>query len=132
MTFSLAAALLVEVVATGILVAVFLAATRRAAAEPRAPFVVGMAVAVLMLVALPVTNASLNPARSTAIAILSPSWALSQLWLFWVAPLLGAALAALLFRAFASPAPALDEAADDADDDADGPDESETLPVIPA
>ena len=130
-TFSLAAALLVEVVATGILVAVFLTATRRADAEPRAPFVVGMALAVLMLVAIPVTNASLNPALSTAVAILSPSWALAQLWLFWVAPLLGAALAALLYRAFVSSpqAPADDEDFGEFDDPDD---EGETLPVLPS
>ncbi len=133
--FSLAAALLTEVVATGILVAVFLGITRRGEAEPRAPFVVGPALAVLMLVALPVTNASLNPARSTAVAILSPSWALSQLWLFWVAPLLGAAIAALLYRAFVSPSPLLagDEPGDGLDEDDDEPDdEDETLPVIPS
>lgn len=127
-TFSLAAALLVEVAATGILVAVFLAATRRGAAEPRAPFVVGMALAVLMLVALPVTNASLNPARSTAIAMLAPSWALSQLWLFWVAPLLGAGLAALLYRAFASPGTVGGALGTDDAEALD--DEDETLPVI--
>ncbi len=126
-TFSLAAALLVEVAATGILVAVFLAATRRGAAEPRAPFVVGMALAMLMLVALPVTNASLNPARSTAIAMLAPSWALSQLWLFWVAPLLGAGLAALLYRAFASP---ITIGGALGTEDAEALDEDETLPVI--
>ncbi len=148
--FSLAAALLTEVVATGILVAVFLGITRRGAGEPRAPFVVGLALAVLMLVALPVTNASLNPARSTAVAILSPSWALSQLWLFWVAPLLGAALAALLYRAFVAPSAllavgeAVDEDDEDDEDDAgdldedeidetdDEDDEGETLPVLPS
>ena len=128
--FSLPSALLVEVVATGILVAVFLVATRQAA-EPRAPFVVGLTLTVLMLVTLPITNGGLNPARSTAVAILSPSWALAQLWLFWVAPLLGAALAALLFRAFATaPAVVLDDEDDDEQDDED--DEEETLPVFPA
>ena len=83
-----------------------------------------------MLVALPITNGGLNPARSTAAAILSPSWALSQLWLFWVAPLLGAAVAALLVRAFGSSATAVDDELDDeADDDGD---EEETFPVLPA
>ena len=121
---------------TGILVAAYLVITRRTAAEaaePRAPFVVGLTVAVLMLVALPITNGGLNPARSTAAAILSPSWALSQLWLFWVAPLLGAALAALLFRAFGSGTPALDdEDVDEPDEEGDEPDEGETLLVVPA
>jgi aquaporin Z len=123
-TFSLTAALLVEVVATGILVAVYLAATRHTASEPRAPFIVGLALTVLVLVALPVTNASLNPARSTAVAILAPSWALAQLWLFWLAPLLGAVLAALLYRAFVPPTPAADEAEDDDDYVDDEPDQT--------
>jgi aquaporin Z len=134
--FTLAAALLVEFVATGILVAAYLVVTRRTAtegAEPRAPFVVGLTLTVLMLVALPITNGGLNPARSTAAAILAPSWALSQLWLFWVAPLLGAAVAALLVRAFGSSAATPDdEYEDDEEEDEDEGDEDETLPVLPA
>ncbi|MCL2464693.1 MAG: aquaporin [Micrococcales bacterium] len=138
-TFSLGAALLVEAVATAVLVGVFLAVTKREVAGPRTPFVLGMTLAVLMMVTLPITNAGLNPARSTAVAILSPSWALAQLWLFWVAPLLGAALAALLYRAFSSPLPLLggdpDDEDDDFDDETDGSDgsddeEGETVPVI--
>lgn len=131
--FTLAAALLTEVVATGILVAAYLVVTRRTAAEaaePRAPFVVGLTLTVLMLVALPITNGGLNPARSTAAAILAPSWALSQLWLFWVAPLLGAAVAALLVRAFGSSAATVDDELDD--DEADDEEEDETFPVIPS
>ncbi len=129
--FSLTAALLTEVVATGILVATYLVLTRRvgaAAADPKAPALAGLALTALVLVTLPITNAGLNPARSTAAAILAPSWALSQLWLFWAAPLLGAALAALLVRAFGAPAPALDDGGDEDLDD----DEEETLPVLPA
>ncbi len=134
--FSLTAALLAEVVATAILVAVYLVVTRRTGeeptAEPRTSVVVGLALAVLMLVTLPITNGGLNPARSTAAAILSPSWALSQLWLFWVAPLLGAALAALLVRAFgSSSAAAVGDDVDDEDED-DVDDEGETFPVLPA
>ncbi|OJV82490.1 MAG: hypothetical protein BGO37_04620 [Cellulomonas sp. 73-92] len=128
--FSLAAALLVELLATAILVGVFLVATRHEAVEQRAPFVVGLTLTVLMLVTLPITNGGLNPARSTAAAILAPSWALSQLWLFWVAPLLGAAVAALLVRAFGSSATAVnDELDDEVEDDGD---EEETFPVLPA
>lgn len=128
--FSLTAALLTEVVATGILVATYLVLTRRvgpAAADPKAPALAGLALTALVLVTLPITNAGLNPARSTAAAILAPSWALSQLWLFWAAPLLGAALAALLVRAFGTPAPVLDGGDEDLDDE-----EEETLPVLPA
>jgi aquaporin Z len=141
--FSLAAALLIEVIATGILVAVYLVLSRRtpaAQAESRSPFVVGMTLAALVLVALPITNAGLNPARSTASAILSPSWALAQLWLFWVAPLLGAALAALLVRAFGSTGTASSDEAEEAEEYEEGEqgDEGEewghgeTLPVVPA
>lgn len=112
--FSLTSALLVEAIATAVLVGVFLAVTRRKDAS--APFVVGLTLATLVLVTLPITNAGLNPARSTATAILSETWALQELWLFWVAPLLGAAVAALLYQAF-SPSPAADGVADDLTDD---------------
>lgn len=101
--FSMTSALLVETLATAILVGVILAVSRRGRLQAAVPFVGGLALALLVLVATPVTNASLNPARSTASAILSEPWALKQLWLFWVAPLVGAALAALLYRAFSSP-----------------------------
>ncbi|WP_456824843.1 MIP family channel protein [Cellulomonas sp. P5_E12] len=100
--FSLVIALLVEIVVTAVFVGVILGATDRRSANKQAPFAIGLVLAVLILVALPVTNASLNPARSTATAIFSDSWALSQLWLFWVAPLVGAALAGLVYRAFAA------------------------------
>ncbi len=100
--FSTAIALLVEIVVTAVFVGVILGATDRRSANVQAPFAIGLALAVLILVAIPVTNASLNPARSTAAAVFSDSWALSQLWLFWVAPLVGAALAGLIYRAFAA------------------------------
>ncbi|MET0789318.1 MAG: MIP family channel protein [Cellulomonas sp.] len=100
--FSLVIALLVEIVVTAVFVGVILGATDRRSANKQAPFAIGLSLAVLILVALPVTNASLNPARSSATAIFSDSWALSQLWLFWVAPLVGAALAGLVYRAFAA------------------------------
>ncbi|WP_456847158.1 MIP family channel protein, partial [Cellulomonas sp. P5_C6] len=100
--FSLVIALLVEIVVTAVFVGIILGATDRRSANKQAPFAIGLGLAVLILVALPVTNASLNPARSTATALFSESWALSQLWLFWVAPLVGAALAGLVYRAFAA------------------------------
>lgn len=124
-TFSIAAALLVEVVLTGVLVAVALGATRRSASSAVAPYAIGLTLAVGLLIAAPITNGSLNPARSTATAIFGPSWALGQLWLFWVAPLLGAAVAALLYRAFA-PSPA--ELPDETDDEGFEPEEVEVLP----
>ncbi|QCB92996.1 aquaporin [Cellulomonas shaoxiangyii] len=100
--FTLVTALLVEVVATAVLVGVILGATDRRAHKAHVPFAVGLSYAALLLVAFPVTNGSLNPARSLAAAIFSESWALEQVWLFWVAPLLGAAVAALIYRAFAT------------------------------
>lgn len=100
--FSLIIGLLVEIVVTAVFVGVILGATDRRSANVQAPFAIGLSLAVLILVAMPVTNASLNPARSTAAAIFSESWALGQLWLFWVAPLVGAALAGLIYRAFAA------------------------------
>ncbi|WP_046528895.1 aquaporin [Cellulomonas sp. FA1] len=103
--FGLVVALLVEAVATAVFVGVILGATDRRANKQHVPFAVGLALAVLLLVATPVTNGSLNPARSLAAAIFSDGWALSQVWLFWVAPLLGAAIAALVYRAFAAEPP---------------------------
>ncbi|KRD44490.1 MIP family channel protein [Cellulomonas sp. Root930] len=100
--FSLVIGLLVEIVLTAVFVGIILGATDRRSANVQAPFAIGLALAVLLLVATPVTNGSLNPARSTAAAIFSESWALGQLWLFWVAPLVGAALAGLIYRAFAA------------------------------
>ncbi|MBO3088577.1 aquaporin [Cellulomonas dongxiuzhuiae] len=100
--FSLVAALLVEVIGTAVFVGVILGATDRRANKQHVPFAVGLTFTVVLLLATPVTNGSINPARSLAAAIFSDSWALQQVWLFWVAPLLGAAIAALIYRAFAA------------------------------
>ena len=101
-TFSLVTALLVEVVLTAVFVGIILGATSRLAATHLSPLAIGLTLTVVILVAMPITNASLNPMRSTATALFADTWALKQLWLFWVAPLLGAAIAGLLFRAFAT------------------------------
>ncbi|MDM7854223.1 MIP family channel protein [Cellulomonas alba] len=101
-SFPLVTALLVEVVVTAIFVGVILGVTDRRASKGQAPVAIGLALAILILVAIPVTNASLNPARSTATAIFANTWALKQLWLFWVAPLVGGAIAGLVYRAFAA------------------------------
>ena len=100
-TFGLGAALLAEAVGTAIFVAVILGATDRRANLQHVPFAVGLTLSALILVLLPITNASLNPARSLATAIFAEGWALKQVWLFWVAPLLGAAVSGVLYRAFA-------------------------------
>lgn len=117
-------ALLVEVIISAILVGVYLGVNDRRSRIGYAPVAVGSAIAALSLVSWFVTNAGMNPARSTAAALFANDWGGDgsgrQLWLFWLAPLVGAALAALFYRAFASVEPEeleLDEADEDEDDD---------------
>jgi aquaporin Z len=99
--FGAAAGLTVEAVATALLVLVVLAATARTAAKGTAPFAIGLTLAALVVFAIPLTNAGINPARATATALFADTWALTQLWAFWGAPLIGAAIVGLLYRAFA-------------------------------
>ena len=101
--FDLRAALILEIVATAVLVAVLIGVTVRKASAAVGPFAVGLTYAALLLVTGPVTGGGLNPARSTAAALFSGSDAIGQLWLFWLAPLVGAALAGLFYVAFANP-----------------------------
>jgi aquaporin Z len=103
-TFELLPALLIELVLTAVLVAVVLGATSRRVSHSVAPFAMGLVYTAVTLLALPITNAGLNPARSTGAALFSDSWALGQLWVFWAAPLVGAAIAGLAHRAFATDA----------------------------
>lgn len=110
--FGLVPALLIEAVLVAIIVGVYLGATDRRGSRQQAGVAVGLTVAFATLIAVPVTNAALNPARATAAAIFSESWAWSQLWLFWVAPLIGAVVAGVLYRAFAS-APEEDDLVDE-------------------
>ena len=99
---SMAGVLLAEVLGSAILVAVFLGMTaRRNNTAAAAPFAVGLAFAVLLQLGQALGNAPFNPARATASALFSSSWALGQLWLFWVAPIVGAGIAGLVFRGFA-------------------------------
>lgn len=102
--FGLAQVLLVEVVATAVLVGVFLGITDRRVNLSWAPVAFGLTFAVLLMFTTPMTNGSLNPARATAAAVFASSWALGQLWVFWVAPLVGGAIAALVYRV-ANPQP---------------------------
>lgn len=98
-------AVLIEVVVTALFVGVFLGVTDRRATRRIVPLAMGFAFAALLLVAAPFTNGSLNPARSFAATVFAGDWAWGQLWVFLVAPLGGAAVAALFYRAFAfSPA----------------------------
>ena len=96
--YSAQAALLTEAVLTAGFLVVILGATSKAAPAGFAPLAIGLALTLIHLVSIPVTNTSVNPARSTAAALFAQTGALPQLWLFWVAPLAGAALGALLWR----------------------------------
>ncbi len=91
--YALASALVTEVVMTFMFLMIILGSTDRAAPEHMAPVAIGLALTLIHLVSIPVTNTSVNPARSTGPALFVGGWALSQLWLFWVAPLVGGALA---------------------------------------
>lgn len=96
--YGLGSAFLCEVVMTCFFLLVILGATSRKAAPGFAPIAIGLCLTLIHLVSIPVTNTSVNPARSTGVALFAEGgWALQQLWLFWVAPLLGAAIAGLIF-----------------------------------
>jgi aquaporin Z len=96
--YSLGAGFVAEVVLTFFFLLVILGATDRRAPAGFAPIAIGLALTLIHLVGIPVTNTSVNPARSTAPALFVGGWALAQLWLFWVAPILGAAAAGALNR----------------------------------
>lgn len=96
--YSLTAALVTEVVMTMIFLFVIMGATSKQAPAGFAPIAIGLALTLIHLISIPVTNTSVNPARSTGVAIFVGGWALSQLWLFWVAPIIGAVLGAMIYR----------------------------------
>lgn len=96
--YSMHAALLIEVVLTAGFLIVILGATARQVPAGFAPIAIGLALTLIHLISIPVTNTSVNPARSTGVAIFAETAALSQLWLFWLAPLAGAALGALIWK----------------------------------
>jgi aquaporin Z len=96
--YSMGAALLAEIVLTAFFVIVIMGATHRLAPAGFAPIAIGLALTLIHLICIPVTNTSVNPARSTAVAVFAGSGALSQLWLFWVAPLIGGAIGGAIYR----------------------------------
>lgn len=96
--YGLVAALVCEVVLTAGFLLVILGSTAKQAAAGFAPISIGFALTLIHLISIPVTNTSVNPARSTAVAFFADNGALGQLWLFWVAPLAGAALGAFIWR----------------------------------
>ena len=98
--FSLTAALIAEVLLTFMFLMIILGATGKSVPPGFAPIAIGLALTLIHLISIPVTNTSVNPARSTGPALFVGGWALQQLWLFWVAPLVGAALAGMAHLAF--------------------------------
>ncbi len=96
--YSLLAALVTEVVMTMMFLLVILGATDKRAPQGFAPIAIGLCLTLIHLISIPVTNTSVNPARSTAVAVFAGDWAISQLWLFWVAPLVGALIGAAIYR----------------------------------
>ena len=97
--YGLAAALVCEVVMTAMFLLVILGATARRASNAFAGLAIGLCLTLIHLISIPVTNTSVNPARSTGPALFSPeAWPMQQLWLFWVAPLIGAAIGAVVYR----------------------------------
>ena len=96
--YSLLAALVTEVVMTMMFLVVILGATDQRAPKGFAPMAIGLCLTLIHLISIPVTNTSVNPARSTGVAIFVGDWATAQLWLFWVAPIVGALLGAVVYR----------------------------------
>src|SRR5689334_6924478 len=96
--YSLTAAFACEVVMTFFFLMIILGATDKRAPAGFAPIAIGLGLTLIHLISIPVTNTSVNPARSTGPAIFAGGWALAQLWLFWVAPILGAAIAGVVYR----------------------------------
>lgn len=99
--YGLVACLVLEVVLTFMFLMIIMGATDKRAPSGFAPIAIGLGLTLIHLIGIPVTNLSVNPARSTGPAIFVGGWALAQLWLFWIAPIVGAALAGLVYNAIA-------------------------------
>ncbi|CAH1904519.1 water channel AqpZ [Candidatus Nitrotoga sp. HW29] len=100
--YSLVAAFVTEVVMTMMFLFVILGATDKRAPQGFAPIAIGLCLTLIHLISIPVTNTSVNPARSTGVALFVGDWAISQLWLFWVAPIIGGILGAVIYRLISS------------------------------
>jgi len=96
--YSLTAALVTEVVMTMMFLVIILGATDKRAPQGFAPIAIGLGLTLIHLISIPVTNTSVNPARSTGVALFVGGWALAQLWLFWLAPVIGGILGAVIYR----------------------------------
>ncbi|MGU3573960.1 aquaporin Z [Brucellaceae bacterium C25G] len=98
--FNIVSALIIEIILTAFFIMIILGATSKEAPKGFAPIAIGLSLTLIHLISIPVTNTSVNPARSTGVALFAETAALSQLWLFWLAPLLGAALGAITWKVF--------------------------------
>ncbi|EGQ8797286.1 aquaporin Z [Vibrio parahaemolyticus] len=96
--YSMLAALVSEIVMTMMFLIVIMGATDKRAPQGFAPIAIGLCLTLIHLISIPVTNTSVNPARSTAVAMYVGDWAVSQLWLFWVAPIMGGVLGAVIYK----------------------------------
>jgi aquaporin Z len=96
--YSLPAALVTEVVMTMMFLLIILGATDKRAPQGFAPVAIGLGLTLIHLISIPVTNTSVNPARSTGVALFVGDWAVAQLWLFWMAPIIGALIGAAIYR----------------------------------
>ncbi len=98
--YNLTAALVTEIVMTFMFLMIILGATDKRAPQGFAPIAIGFGLTLIHLISIPVTNTSVNPARSTGVALFQGGWAVSQLWIFWLAPIVGAILAGVVYRWF--------------------------------
>ena len=96
--FTMMSALVTEVVMTMMFLLIILGATDKRAPQGFAPLAIGLGLTLIHLISIPVTNTSVNPARSTGVAVFVGDWAVGQLWLFWVAPIVGAVIGAAVYR----------------------------------
>ena len=96
--YTLLAALVTEIVMTMMFLLVILGATDKKAPQGLAPVAIGLCLTLIHLISIPVTNTSVNPARSTGVALFVGDWAVGQLWLFWIAPVIGAVIGAAIYR----------------------------------
>jgi aquaporin Z len=96
--YSLSSAFITEVVMTLMFLLIILGATDKRAPQGFAPIAIGLGLTLIHLISIPVTNTSVNPARSTGVALYVGGWAISQLWLFWIAPIIGAVLGGIVYR----------------------------------
>lgn len=102
--YSMTAAIVSEVVLTAMFLFVIMGATDARAPAGFAPLAIGLCLTLIHLISIPVTNTSVNPARSTGVALYVGDWATSQLWLFWVAPIVGAVIGAVIYKMVSKPA----------------------------